>query len=165
MEKATRKRKIHGPGRPRKWLKLHVALDEVSQEVVADVLTDSNIGDSSMVEDLLNQISGEISQVKADGAYDGQASRNSIKRRGAKPLIPPPKNAKIKHDRIIGLGNDDQARSIWGKLTGYSKRVLVETFFSRYKRLFGGSLFSKTIDRQRVENHLKIKILNSMITA
>lgn len=168
------KRKIHGPGRPRKWLKLHVALDEITQEVVADVLTDSTVGDSSMVEQLLDQISADIEEVKADGAYDGQTARNSIKKRGAKPLIPPPKNARIKHDReerddakriIFGLGNDERARSLWGKLTGYSKRALVETFFSRYKRIFGDRLFSRTKERQRLENILKIQILNSMITA
>ncbi len=157
-----------------KWLKLHVALDEDTQEVVAESLTDSNISDSSVVEDLLDQINGKIDEVKADGAYDKQKCRTSIKKRGAKPIIPPPRNAKVRYDRaerdnaaleIMGLGNDERARSLWGKLTGYSRRVLVETFFSRYKRLFGGRLFSKTYERQRVENSLKLQILNAMITA
>ena len=166
------KRKIHGVGRPRKWMKLHVALDEDTQEVVAEVLTDSNVGDSSVVENLLDQIPDEIQEVKADGAYDRAATRISIKRRGARPIIPPPRNARIKHDRqerdeatlqIMGLGNDDLARSLWGRLTGYSRRVLVETVFSRYKRLFGGRLFSRTYERQQVENRLKLQILNAMI--
>lgn len=168
------KRKIHGVGRPRKWLKLHVALDEETQQVVAESLTESNISDSNLVDSLLNEIDGDIDEVKADGAYDKQSSRNSIKKRGAKPVIPPPRNARLRYDKaerddavlqIMGLGNDAHARSLWGRLTGYSKRVLVETFFSRYKRLFGGRLFSKTSDRQRVENLLKIQILNEMAIA
>jgi len=57
------KRKIHGVGRPRKWLKLHVAVDEDTQEVLAECLTESNVSDSSVVEDLLNQIDGEIEKV------------------------------------------------------------------------------------------------------
>lgn len=113
------------------------------------------MSDPSVVEDLLNQIDGEIEEVKADGAYDKQACRNHIKVRGAKPIIPPPRNARLRNEgerddavlEIMGLGNDEQARSLWGKLTGYSRRVLVETFFSRYRRLFGGRLFSKTYER------------------
>jgi len=168
------KRKIHGVGRPRKWLKLHVGLDEETQLVVADSLTESNTSDCSMVDELLDQIDSEIVEVKADGAYDGQPSRSSIKKKGAKPIIPPPRNARVKCEKserddavleILGLGNDEQARSLWGKLTGYSRRVLVETFFSRYKRLFGGRLFSKLFETQVVENLLKIKILNAMTMA
>ena len=32
-----------------------------------------------------------------------------------------------------GLGSDEVGLSLWGKLTGYSKRALVETGFSRLK--------------------------------
>ena len=63
--------------------------------------------------------------------------------------------------RIIrGLGGDKTARSLWGKLTGYSRRALVETAFSRMKRLFGDRLFSKRFEAQSVENHLRCRLLN-----
>ena len=65
--------------------------------------------------------------------------------------------------QIIGLGQDRIARSVWGNLTGYSSRALVETAFSRYKRIFGGKLFSKTTDSQIVENRYKWCLLNKMI--
>ena len=131
------------------------------------------MSDSSVVAGLLSQIDGEIEDVKADDAYDKQACRNHIKARGAK-LTLPPRNARVHYDlaerddaalEIMGLENDEQARSLWGKLTGYSKCVLVETFFSRYKRLLGGRLFSKTYERQKVENSLKLQILNVMAMA
>jgi len=32
-----------------------------------------------------------------------------------------------------GLGSDEVGLSLWGKLTGYSKRALVETGFSKLK--------------------------------
>jgi hypothetical protein len=40
--------------------------------------------------------------------------------------------------------------------------VLVETAFSRMKRLFGERLFSKTIEKQEVENRLRCVLLNKM---
>lgn len=166
------KRKIHGRGRPRKWMKIHVAVDETSQEIIASVLTHSNIGDSSVTNDLLEQSPNTIKVVKADGGYDRTTAREAIKKKRAKALIPPPKNTRIDTSNeernddakiIYNLGGDLVARSLWGKLTGYSKRALVEATFSRYKRIFSGKLFSRSFTRQRVENHLKCLILNKMI--
>lgn len=167
------KRKIHGVGRPRKWLKMHIVVDERTQEVIAEELTECNVADCKMVKPLLKKSGRSIKLVKADGAYDRFSSRKAIKEQGAVALIPPPRNARIRNkepDRddaaktILGLGGDPKARSLWGKLTGYSKRALVETAFSRYKRAFTGRLFSKTKERQKVENRLKWKILNKMIS-
>lgn len=110
--------------------------------------------------------------VKADGGYDRISARDAIRKNKAKVLIPPPKNARTNtnnHERndsvkiIYTLGGDLTARSLWRNLTGYSKRALVETAFASYKRIFSGKLFSKTYDRQRIENHLKCLILNKMI--
>ena len=166
------KRKIHGVGRPRQWVKLHIAVDEESQEVVAEVLTDSRTADCAMLSSLLDAGPKSIEVVKADGAYDRKSSRDAMSKKGIRAVIPPPKNARVKgvdkeRDdsvlQIIGLGGDLRARSLWGKLTGYSYRALAETAFSRYKRLFGGRLFSQGIERQRVENRLKWMMLNKML--
>ena len=163
--------KIHGRGRPRKWLKIHIAVDVQTQEIVAEATTHSSVGDSTMIHHLLKPLRGPINTVIADGAYDGTLTRKAIKNKGSKALIPPPKNARYKgsHDDrdqaimwIKGLGNDTLARSLWGKLTGYSKRALVETAFSRIKRLFGSKLFSKTPNRQSLENTLRCLLLNKM---
>jgi len=165
------KRKIHGIGRPRKWLKMHIAIDETTQEIVAECLTDCRTADSKMVETLLESTQGKAQVVKADGAYDRKCVRDTIQSRGGRLLAPPPKNARVNgiyEDRdhailsIRGLGDDLQARSLWGKLTGYSTRSLVEAAFSRYKRIFGCRLFSQTFERQLVENRLKWMMLNKM---
>ena len=66
--------------------------------------------------------------------------------------------------RIIrGFGGDRKAKSLWGKITGYSRRALVEATFSRMKRLFGDRLFSKDTEKQVVENRLRCLLLNKMI--
>ena len=125
-----------------------------------------------MVEPLLCSTGKSVRLVKADGGYDRRKVRDLAKKRNIDLLVPPPKNACIRgiyseRDTAIsvirGLGGDRSARSLWGKLTGYNYRVLVETAFSRLKRLFGPFLFSRTFDRQLVESRLKCLMLNEMI--
>ena len=163
--------KIHGRGRPRKWLKLHIAVDANSQEIVGELLTTAHVADSAVVGALLSQTSKSVKLVIADGAYDRTQARNAIKNRNACALIPPPRNARYRgtgsqRDQAVpdisSLGGDLAGRSLWGKLSGYSQRALVETAFSRYKRLFSDKFFSKTIERQIVENRLKCCLLNKM---
>lgn len=166
--------KIHGKSRPRKWIKLHIAVNAETQEIIAEATTASNITDSSMTEQLLDLVPNKIKLVLGDGAYDKKCCRDAIRTRKSKALIPPPKNARYcrtnsERDQAIaairGLGGGKEARSIWGKLSGYSQRVLVETAFSRLKRLFGDRLFSKSIDKQRVENTARCLLLNLMKAA
>lgn len=166
--------KVHGKGRPRKWIKLHLAIDAKTQEIVAELTTESDIGDPTAFPCLFAQLNRRVKEVLADGAYDSGDIRDLIKQQGGKALIPPPKNgvcSGLDADRdqavldIRALGGDKIARSIWGKLTGYSRRALVETTFSRYKKMFGERAFSRTHERQVVENRLKCLLLNKMIRA
>ena len=62
------------------------------------------------------------------------------------------------------LGGDLTAKRIWGKLTGYSKRALVETAFSRLKMVYGEKFFSRKFAHQEVEAHLKCLLLNKMMS-
>ena len=91
-----------------------------------------------------------------------------MKKRGGKVLAPSPKSGVCRgidqeRDQAIKdiglLGGDLVGRSLWGKLSGYSRRALVETTFSRYKRMFGGRFFSRKDDRIMVENRLKCLLL------
>jgi len=166
--------KVHGKGRPRKWIKLHLAIDAKTQEIVAELTTEASVGDPTAFSVLFTQINRQVKKVIADGAYDSGDIRDLIKQQGGKALIPPPKNGvcngvDIDRDQAVldirALGGDKIARSIWGKLTGYSRRALVETAFSRYKKMFGEKAFSKTYERQVVENRLKCLLMNKMIRA
>ena len=164
--------KVHGEGRPRKWIKLHLAIDAKTQEIVAELTTDSATGDPTVFPLLFAQINRRVKEVIADGAYDSGDIRDLIKQQGGKALIPPPKNGVcngIDADRdqavldIRTFGGDKIAKSIWGKLSGYSRRALVETTFSRYKKMFGEKTFSRTYERQILENRLKCLLMNKMI--
>lgn len=166
--------KVHGRGRPRTWVKVHLAIDSQTQEIVAEAVTDKTVGDSKMTSKLLGQLKHGPSQVMADGAYDKAGARKEVRAIKAQEIIPPPRNAKYHgkkdaRDRavleILGLGNDKLARSIWGKLTGYNQRVLVETAFSSLKRVFGDRFFSRTRERQQVESRVRCHLINRMRTA
>ena len=163
--------KIHGPGRPRKWIKVHIAVDANSQEIVAVATTESSTHDSQMIQPLLDNLPATVKVVIADGAYDGVNARDAIRQKKARALIPPPKNARYRglddeRDQALrlikGLGGDKKAKSLWGKMTGYSRRALVETAFSRFKGLYGERFFSKTAKRQAVESFLRCLLLNKM---
>ena len=163
--------KIHGRGRPRKWVKVHIAVDAETQEIIAECTTESNVADSTVAKRLLDAVPGKIKSVLADGAYDKKSGRDAVKSVDAKELIPPPRNARYRRtdsDRdqaiaaIRGLRGDLEARSIWGKLSGYSQRSLVETAFSREKRLFSDRMFSKSLHKQGVEHTARCVLLNQM---
>jgi hypothetical protein len=163
--------KVHGKGRPRKWIKLHVAIDERTQEIVGEILTEATIDDGKAFPKVVQQVRGCPKTVIGDGAYDDRDVRDLIRKQGGKCLIPPPSNAvchgtDLERDDAIkvirAFGGDKVAKSIWGKLSGYSKRALVETTFSRYKKMFGERAFSRTWERLILENRLKCVLLNKM---
>ena len=89
------KRKIHGIGRPRKWLKLHLAVDEKTQKIVAQRITDKDTADSTGAPHLLEKLPASVKQLKADGAYDRAAVRCAAEKQGMSTLIPPPRNAVV----------------------------------------------------------------------
>jgi hypothetical protein len=166
--------KVHGKGRPRKWIKMHVAIDERTQEIVGEVSTEATVDEGKAFPKVVQQVRGRPKLVIGDGAYDDRDVRDLIRKKGGKGLIPPPSNAvchgtDLERDDAIKMirvfGGDKIAKSIWGKLSGYSRRALVETAFSRYKKMFGERAFSRTQERIILENRLKCVLLNKMIRA
>ena len=164
--------KVQGKTKRRKWIKLHIGVDERAQEVIALEVTAGNIADCKAGKTVIEKLPKSMKIMKADTGYDTRNIRNLIRKRGAKSLIPPRKNAvkkgedKERDDALCemrGFGRDHIGRSLWGKITGYSTRTLVESCFSRFKRLFSGSFFSRGMVRQTVEGNLKCYMLNKMV--
>ncbi len=71
-------------------------MDEETLEVRAVGDTTSNVDETPMLPDLLEQVSPdqEIAAVTADGACDRRRCHNVIAARGAAAIIPPRKNAQ-----------------------------------------------------------------------
>jgi transposase len=161
----------HREGRRRKWVKLHVALDPATQEVICAEVTDANESDALVGARIVKRLPKSVREVIGDGAYDTRHFRNAVQRRGAKVVVPPRSSARLTEDaqrnddlRLIrGLGDDSIARGLWKKLVGYGRRSLVETFFSRLKGAMGPGIRSRSEEARRVEVKLKLIIINRFL--
>ena len=164
--------KIHGASKRRQWIKLHAAVDEQTQEIIQFEVTSSGKADCEIGPKIIEKLPNSVETVIGDGGYDTHRCRKAIAKIGAKELIPPRKNSRLSQTltsrnkallEIRSLGGDKIARSIWGKVIGYSRRALVETSFSRLKGLYGERFFSKKLEKQQIEGHIKCKMLNQML--
>ena len=80
----------------RRWRKLHLGLDLASGAIVCANLTHDDVGDSTALPGLLDQLDAQVTGFLADGAYDGASTRDLLRERYGETLdvvIPPPKNA------------------------------------------------------------------------
>ena len=92
-------REKHGGKGRRTWRKLHLAVDPDTGEILASELTTTEDGDASLVGPLLDQISGPIASVTADGAYDGDPVYRIIAERDpAAAVIIPPRSTAVPSD-------------------------------------------------------------------
>lgn len=164
--------KKHGAGKRRQWRKLHLAVDEDSQEIVFADITKEHVHDTTFVSEIIKNRKG-LKRVVMDGAADSSTIYKLCWEQGIDLLTPPQKNARLRTEphlekrnrhllEILGLGGDKVARSIWGKLTGYSKRSTVESAIARWKKLFGQDLKGRTEETQHLEIQIKSIILNKM---
>ena len=153
---------------PQRCRKLHLAIDALTGEIVAHVLTDKDVGDITAVPDLLATVEGPIASVIADGAYDGASVYQAafLRQRDPPPdiVIPPRATSTItttdtgtpavrdRHVRYIA----QKGRMAWQKATGYGRRSLVETAIGRYKHIIGPKLRARSSDVQQGETAIAV---------
>jgi Transposase DDE domain len=162
------KMRTHGKDKRRTWRKIHIGIDRESQEIVAVTLTESNVHDSKETAALLSQIES-VASVTGDKGYDNRNAHDPIAAKGAKAIIPPRSGAALKlknltwgdveRNRLV-RENHLLGKNAWKTGSGYTKRVLVETAFCRYKKIIGPMLHSKKLSTQKTEVRLACKILN-----
>jgi hypothetical protein len=164
----------HGDRGRRTWRKLHLAVDPETGEILAAELTTTEEGDASLVGPLLDQITGPVASVTADGAYDGEPVYRAVSAHQPDPpaavIIPPRATAvpsptagitptqRDQHIRMI----HDKGRMGWQKAVGYGKRSLGETAMFRYKAIIGRRLRARTLPAQKTEARAACSVLNRM---
>ena len=123
---------------------------------------------------MLEQITGPIALVSADGAYDGEPVYRAVSERQPDPpaagVIPPRASAvpsptadtaptqRDRHLRMIR----DKGRMGWQKAVGYGRRSLGETAVFRYKAIIGRGLRARTLPTQKTEARVACSVLNRM---
>jgi hypothetical protein len=160
----------HGTRKRRSWRKLHIGVDTETGQILASELTSNDVDDGSQVEPLLDQIPAPLASFIGDGAYDQTGIYNTIAKRDPDTdVIIPPRSTAVASDMAEStpFQRDQHLQSIadhgrggWQKRSGYTRRALVETSISRFKRVIGDALRSQTDQRRATEVAIAISALN-----
>jgi hypothetical protein len=165
-------REKHGGKGGRTWRKLHLTADPDTGEILASELTTTEDGDASQVGPLLDQISGPIASVTADGAYNGESVYRIVAERDpAVAVIIPPRSTAVprgtaetaptQRDRHLQM-IQERGRRGWQKAINYGRRSLGEVAIMRYKTVIGRRLHARTLPTQKAEAAAGCKIINVM---
>ena len=163
----------HGARTRRSWKKLHLGVDADTGEIIATTLTSHDVDDGSQVGPLLDQVHGPVASFTGDGAFDRDDVYDEIAARhpDAPVIVPPRSNAvpssaaetaptqRDRHLQFIAR----HGRMNWQKMSGYNYRALVEADISRYKRVIGDALRSRTDARRNTEVAVAVQALNRML--
>ena len=156
-------------GDQRQWVKIHVAVDARTKQVLSLSMTDRYTHDSNEFMGLVKEARNyaTIDRVLADAAYDDKENYHFLKWLGIKPGINPKSNSGFfwrkrppntaRADVIREWRKDPQK---WKERVGYKKRQAVESFFSSFKRQFGESAQSRTWMKIYQEMMLKVWLYN-----
>lgn len=162
----------HGGTARRCWSNLHLAVAPATGEILASALTGNEEGDASLVGPLLDQVTGPIGAVLADGAYDGEPVYRAVAAHtpDAEVIIPPratavvsdtAESAPTRRDRHI-LTIKERGRLGWQRAVQYGRGSLVEAAMLRYKVLIGHSLRARTLPAQKAEAKAACAVINRM---
>jgi hypothetical protein len=170
----------HGYSKRRTWRKIHLAVDEKSGEIVAQILTVNDVDDASMLPPLLVDAIDEglkIDKIGADGAYDTMLIWGMLDGLEIEPIIPPRENAVYQLDRKkqvtdhprnkvlerIDEGGVEANRKGWKQESGYHRRSISENAFYRWKTIHGDKMYARKFENQEAEAAVKSMVLNRYI--
>lgn len=127
----------------RGWLKLHVAVDVKTHQIIQAAITTEETGDAIAAEHIIQEIinKSKIKKILADGAYDKNKIFEILKENKINPAIKIRKNAttnkgcKLRREEVRIRKN--LGEKIWKQIKKFGERWNVEIWFSAYKRRFG----------------------------
>ena len=163
----------HGTKTRRSWRKLHIAVDADTGRTAAATVTTNDVDDASQVGPLLNQVDGPVGSFTADDAYDqGGVEGEVVPRHPEASVIVPPRSSAVPSERAQTAPTmrdrhlqtiTERGRMAWQKAAGYNWRALVEADISRFKRVIGDGLRSRTDQRRATEVAIAVNTLNRML--
>ncbi len=160
--------KIH-----RGWIKVHLAVDVKTKEIVAIEVTDERVSDGSKFNSLIDQAEEnlpgrKIEKVLGDGAYDRREIFNHLREKGIQPVIKTRSNASTK-----ARGSPARAKAVreakdlgyldWKQKYSYGRRWAAETAFSAVKRISGEHVAATKTENMMQEVILKFSFYNMLI--
>jgi transposase len=155
------------------YLKIHVAVDIKTKEILALEVTDEKVHDGRMLKKLVDHVldssSSEsnmtkVKSVLADGAYDSNNNFQYLENKRIKPGI------KVRKNSIISCKNNSfrnkqvipQSKDFlkWKKKRKYGCRWIAETAFSSIKRTFGEQVSATRFQNMVKEIMIKVLLYN-----
>jgi len=153
----------------RGWIKVHIAVDVKTKEVVSIEVTDESVGDGemlpSLVEDAEKNKGRKPDRAMGDGSYDSRKNFDYLDSKGIEPVIKTRKNSSTK-----ARGSPARARMVreigyegWRDKYGYGKRWIGEATFSRAKRGYGEYVTAVKWENMVNEIRFQYTMLNVML--
>ena len=163
----------HGTQRRRSWRKMHLGVDADTGRIVAATLSGREADAAAQIGPLLDQVAEPVAAITADGAYDQESVYADVAQRhpDAAVVVPPratavpsamAETAPTRRDRHLRL-IAEKGRMGWQKASGYNARARAEAAASRYKRVIGDGLHSRTDRRRATEVNVGVHALNRML--
>lgn len=149
------------------FVKIHIAIEIKTKEVIAREITDDQVHESAKFEELVDTSTQlfDVEKVLADGGYDSGDCFEWLAKHQIEAGILPRKNARPgpSSARSEVVTACQQNRSQWKKDLGYGQRNLVESAFSSFKSMFGKRLYSHNWEQMQQEIKLKINTYNLLV--
>jgi hypothetical protein len=163
----------HGTRRRRSWKKLHLGVDGNTGQIVASALTNKDVDDGAQVGSLLDQVTGSLSTITGDGAYDQDGVYCSVTERHSEAtVIVPPRSTAVPSDTAATAPTQrdrhlkciaEKGRMAWQKTSGYNRRARAEAAIARWKQVIGDGLRSRMDARRATEVDVAVHVLNRML--
>ena len=163
------------------YLKIHIAVNIKTKEIIALEVTDEKVHDGRMLKKLVNQVMDgsltttisdtksnkkliKIKSVSADGAYDSNRNFQYLQEKGITPGIKVRSNS-IVSERNNKLRNKEvylQSKDLlkWKMKRKYGHRWIAETAFSTLKRTFGEYVSATRFQNMIKEMMIKVSLYN-----
>ncbi len=153
------------------YLKIHVAVNIKTREILALEVTDEKVHDGKvmrrLVKHVLDNHDGEnvgIKSALSDGAYDSNENFKLLNDNGIEPAIKVRRNSIIssKSNRMRNREVMQQTKDFlkWKKKKRYGQRWIAETAFSSIKRMFGEHVSAFRFQNMVKEMILKVSLYN-----
>jgi transposase len=154
------------------YLKIHVAVNIKTKEILALEVTDEKVHDSRIMRRLVKHVLGNhdgenvgIKSALSDGAYDSNENFKLLNDKGIEPAIKVRRNSitssksnRMGRNREVMQQTKDFPR--WKRKKRYGQRWIAETAFSSIKRMFGEHVSAFRFQNMVKEMVLKVSLYN-----
>lgn len=162
-------RELWGRKSRKGYLKIHLAVDVKSKQILAMEVTDDRIADAEKLKDLVKGAStvANVVRVLGDSAYDSKENFDFLEANGIEPGIKPRSSSSGKArgswPRMYVTREFLEDEDAWKRKVGYGKRWMVESVFSSLKGMFGEFVSAKKFRNMVQEMKLKAFTYNLLL--